>query len=58
MRAVNAIREGVEFRKILCWRWPMASQCQQAITYPTSQASRMRPPGILGRIEHDTESEQ
>jgi len=36
----------------------MVSIDQQAITYPTSQASRMRPPGILGRIEHDIESEQ
>jgi len=36
----------------------MVSIYQQAITYPTSQASRARPPGILGRIEHDIESEQ
>jgi len=36
----------------------MGSMHQQAITYPTLQASRMRPPGILGRIEHDIKSEQ
>ncbi len=58
MGAVNAIREGVESRKGFFRRWPMVSTSQQAITYPASQASRMRPPGILGRIEHDIESEQ